>query len=123
MDNKQDTTPFPADVAEMVLNKESRHASLQSGPVFVDVTFTDNGSDNMRYRICVVADMAVDGKYYHNLCISTTCTDMRDLAAKLRDGFFGDAEKRKAAQMRDEMDAAEADIKAANKARKEAANV
>lgn len=117
MDNKLDTTPFPADIAEMVLNKETRHASLQSGPVFVDVTFTDNGSDNMRYRICVVADMAVDGKYYHNLCISTTCADMRDLADKLRNGFFGDAEKRKAAQMRDEMDAAEADIKAGKEAR------
>jgi pantothenate synthetase len=42
---------------------------------------------------------------------------MRDLADKLRNGFFGDAEKRKAAQMRDEMDAAEADIKAGKEAR------
>jgi hypothetical protein len=120
--SKLDTTPFPADVAEMVLNKESRHPSLQSGPVFVDVTFTDNGSDNMRYRICVVTDMTVDGKDYHNLVISTACADMRDVADKLRDGFFGDAEKREAARRRDEMDAAEADIKAANKARKGAAN-
>lgn len=123
MDNKLDTTPFPADVAEMVLNRESRHPSLQGGPVFIDATLTDNGSDNMRYRLCVVTDMTVDGKDYHNLVISTACADMRDAAAKLRDGFFGDAEKREAARKRDEMDAAEADIKAANKARKEAANV
>ena len=121
MDNKLDTTPFPADIAEMVLNKDTRHASLQSGPVFVDVTFTDNGSDssdNMRYRICYVGPLDINGKHYDQLAVSTAAADLRDVAAKLRDGYFTADVLAEAAAMRDRWDAAEA----ANKARKGAAN-
>ena len=116
--SKLDTTPFPADIAEMVLNKDTRHASLQSGPVFVDVTFTDNGSDNMRFRICYVGPMDINGKHYDQIAVSTAAADLRDVAAKLRDGYFTADVLAEAAAMRDRWDAAEA----ANKARKEAAN-
>lgn len=118
MDNKLDTTPFPADIAEMVLNKDTRHPSLQSGPVFVDVTFTDNGSDNMRFRICYVGPLDINGKHYDNLAVSTAAADLRDVSAKLRDGYFTADVLNEAARMRDEQNAAEAAIKA----RKGAAN-
>ena len=122
MDNKLDTTPFPADIAEMVLNKESRHPSLQGGPVFVDVTFTDNYGGDLRYRMCYVGPQDINGKHYANLAVSISADDLLEVAAKLRDGYFTEAMLCEAARDRDERDAAEAAINAANKARKGAAN-
>lgn len=120
MDNKLDTTPFPADVAEMVLNKETRHPALQSGVVFVSATITDNGPD-MKYRLAFVGPVEVNGREYNNLCVAVDCNSLAEIADKLRNGFFTADRLREAGATRDKIDADRATLEAA-KARKEAAN-
>lgn len=120
MDNKLDTTPFPADVAQMVLNKETRHPALQGGKVFVSTTITDNGPA-MQYRLAFVGPVEVNGRNYDNLCVAVCCDSLAEIADKLRNGFFTADRLREAGEMRDKIAADEATLEAA-KARKEAAN-
>jgi hypothetical protein len=119
MDNKLDSTPFPADIAEMVLNKETRFPALQNGKVFVSATITDNGPE-MRYRLAFVGPAEVNGRKYDHLCVDVYCASLAEVADKLRNGFFTPDRLREAGATRDKIDADRAIIEAANKARKEA---
>jgi len=121
--SKLDTTPFPADIAEMVLNKEARHASIQQGKIFLTAQLTDNGGTGTTFRLSYVASMMVDCKPYDNLCISTECATLQEVADKLRKGFFGIDELREAAKMRDRIDFEREVLRKADEALKEAANV
>ena len=102
MDNT--TKLFPAEIREMVLNKEARHASIQQGKIFVSAQLTDNGNVDESFRLSYVASMTVDGKSYDNLCIATECKTLQDVADKLRNGFFGIGEIRDAAKSRDRIE-------------------
>ena len=121
MTSKLDTTPFPADIAEMVLNKETRHPTLAGdGKVFVTATITDNGPE-MAYRLAYVGHAKVNGREYADLCISVNCGSLSEVADKLRNGFFTTDRLRTAGEIRDKIDAEYAIIEAA-KTRKGAAN-
>lgn len=102
MDNT--TKLFPAEIREMVLNKEARHASIQPGTIFVEAKLTDNGDVDEYFRLAYVASMTVDGKPYNNLCIATECKTLHDVADKLRNGFFGIDKLHEAAQLRDRIE-------------------
>lgn len=114
---------FPAEIREMVLNKEARQASMQQGKIFLTAQLTDNGGTDTTFRLSYVASMMVDGKDYENLCISTECVTLQEVADKLRKGFFGIDELREAAQLRDRIEFEREVVRKADEAQKGAANV
>ena len=120
MDNT--TKLFPAEIREMVLNKEARHASIQPGKIFVSAQLTDNGDIDESFRLSYVASMTVDGKPYDKLCIATECQTLQDVADKLRKGFFGIDELREAAQLRDRIEFEREVVRKADEAQKGADN-